>query len=85
MRLDVLVGLDVLAGPGVAAAEPVEQPGVDVVADAEAEDPRPLLVGLPAVLGDPLLVDLAGRRQAVGQEQDVARPRRDRGSSPAPS
>ena len=39
VRLDVLVGLDVLAGPAVAAAQPIEQPGVDVVADAEAEDP----------------------------------------------
>ena len=76
MRLDVLVGLDVFAGPAVAAAEPVEQPGVDVVADAETEDPRAALVGLPAVLGDRQLARLAGRGQAVGEEQDVARPRR---------
>ena len=35
--LDVLIGLDVLAGPAVAPAQPVEQPGVDVESDAEAE------------------------------------------------
>ena len=70
----ILVGLDVFAGPAVAAAEPVEQPGVDVEADSEAEEPRSPGVRLAAVVGDLQLLGLARGGQAVGQEEDVAGP-----------
>ena len=72
VALDVLVGADVLAGPAARAADAIEEPGVDINADAEGEDPRPCLVGVLRVLGDLEFGGLARGGQTIGEEEDVA-------------
>ena len=73
---DVFVGPDVLALAEVLADELVEQTAVDVVADAQAEDPGADPVRLLRPLDDLAFIRLAGGRQAVGEEDHVARPLR---------
>ena len=70
--LDVLVGPHVFALAEILARQAVEQAAVHVVADAEVDHPRAELVVLLGVGDDLGFVRLAGRRQAVGQEQDVS-------------
>ena len=58
----------------VVAGEGVEQDGVDVVADAEGEEPHVLGRGICDVGEDAAGVDLAFGRQTVGQEEHHRRP-----------
>ena len=72
--LDVLVRPHVLAQAEILPHELVEEAGVQVVAHAEAEDPRVDLVPLLRVGHDPHFVRLAHGGQAVGEEDDIAGP-----------
>ena len=66
VRLDVFVGLHIFAGSAISPTQPIEEPGVDVVADPEAKHASPSCVGLAAVVGDRQLArsrrPWAGRR-----------------------
>ena len=73
---DVFVGPHVFALAEVRAREPVQQPAVDVEADAEAENPRPDPVRLLGVADDLHLIGHPGGGQPVGQEEHVAGPAR---------
>ena len=73
-RFDVFVRPHVLAEAEVRAGQLVEQPAVDVVADAEGEHAGPHVVAFFAVLDDRGFARFAGGRQAVGEEQDVGGP-----------
>ena len=67
-------GPHVLAEAEVRAGQLVEQPAVDVVADAEGEHAGPHVVAFLAVLDDGRFARFAGGGQAVGEEEHVGRP-----------
>ena len=73
-HFEVLRLPDVDRRAAMVRGEPVEELGVDVVADAEDEDPGAQLVRLLDVPQDVRRLRRADGRQAVRQEEDVARP-----------
>ena len=70
---DVFVGPHVFALAEVGAGQLVEQPAVDVVADAEREQAGANVVGGFGILFDGGFVGFAVGGQAVGEEDDVVR------------